>query len=237
MLVVGAGALGCAAAETLAGCAAVRVTVVDHDVVELSNLQRQVLFDEADISRPKAAAAVERLHSAAAEFCALDLRVDATNVDRLVAEHDAVLDATDDPDTKFLLNRAAVTAGTPYCYAGVIRSSGQWMLVDPERSACLACAFPEQAGERDRDDGCAVLGILAPVAGIVGTMAAVEVLRQLFEPEMAEPGRLNVYELEGRRWRNLNFSKLASCQCCGTTAPRADERENEPDRRPESCLS
>jgi len=218
VLLVGAGALGCAAARTLAAAAAdlrtgLRLTVVDSDHVEASNLQRQVLYRDADIGRSKVEAAAERL---AAEFgidvVARPLHLDADNGPALVIDHDIVIDGTDDPAAKFLINRLCVDSGVPLVHGGVVRTGGQWMLVEPCVSACLRCVFPERAPSGT--EGCVALGILAPVAGVVGSMQAITALRRLFDPERVRAGRLFVYELAGVRARHVDFPPSPDCPCC-----------------------
>lgn len=216
ILVVGAGALGCAAARTLAQDRTVRIKLVDADRVELSNLQRQVLYTDADVGRLKVDAAAERLASdfgVRVETAAL--RLDAESGPMLVADADIVIDATDDPPTKFLIGRLCVEAAVPYVYGGVARTGGQWLLVDPGNSACLECVFPF-AGADESAAGCSALGILAPVAGVVGAMQALAALAFLRRPERATTGRLHVYELTGVRSRHVDFTPDASCFCQGT---------------------
>jgi molybdopterin/thiamine biosynthesis adenylyltransferase len=223
MLVVGAGALGCAAARTLAREPGVALTLVDDDRVELSNLQRQVLYRDDDIGRPKVEAACEALER---EFDAtvsgVASRFDATTGTALVAGADIVIDATDDPPTKFLINRLCVEASKPWIYAGVARTSGQWMLVVPGRSACLECVFPEIPGAAETAEGCSALGILAPVAGVVGSMQALVALAFAANPQRSRPGRLHVYELGGARSRAVDFPPRADCFCRAATLPAAN---------------
>ncbi len=219
-LVVGAGALGCAAAQTLAASGVGRLSLVDDDCVELSNLQRQVLFDRATIGRPKATAAAESLARIApsCEVAPWVERLAAGNVERFVGDHDVVVDASDDPETKYLLNRAAIRCRVPLVYGGVARTGGMALLVDPGRSACLACAFPAETAAAD--DGCDRLGILAPVAGLVGTLEADLALRALLGDRSAA-GILFVYELRGTRWRELRFARRPDCDACVDAATRA----------------
>ncbi len=212
ILVVGAGALGCAAARTLAQEPRVALTVVDDDRVELSNLQRQVLYVDADIGRLKIDAAAERLASEfGAAISTRAIRFDAATGPGLVAAADLVIDATDDPDTKFLIGRLCVEARKPYVYGGVARTGGQWLLAVPGESACLECVYPANAGETAA--GCAALGILAPVAGVVGSMQALTALAYLRRPERAKPGRLHIYELTGARSRHIDFQPDPACFC------------------------
>jgi molybdopterin/thiamine biosynthesis adenylyltransferase len=215
ILVVGAGALGCAALRTLAQDRSVRLTLADDDRVELSNLQRQVLYDDGDIGRLKVEAAAARLASDfGADVRTVAGRFDSETGPGLVAASDLVVDATDDPATKFLIGRLSVQAGVPYVYGGVARTGGQWMLVDPGNSACLECVFPPStSGAVETAAGCSALGILAPVAGVVGAMQALSALAFLRRPERAAAGRLYVYELTGVRTRHVDFMPSASCFC------------------------
>jgi molybdopterin/thiamine biosynthesis adenylyltransferase len=229
ILVVGAGALGCAAARTLAQEPRLSLTIVDDDRVELSNLQRQVLYVDADIGRLKTEAAAERL---ATEFGAAittrAIRFDAATGPGLVASVDLVIDATDDPDTKFLIGRLCVAAHKPYVYGGVARTGGQWLLAVPGQSACLECVYPcdptsrSAARASETAAGCAALGILAPVAGVVGSMQALTALAYLRRPGRATPGRLHLYELAGARSRHIDFKPDPACFC--SAAFRSDTR-------------
>jgi molybdopterin-synthase adenylyltransferase len=223
ILVVGAGALGCAAARTLAQEPRVSLTIVDDDRVELSNLQRQVLYLDGDIGRLKTDSAAERL---ASEFGAVvttrAIRFDASTGPGLVAGVDLVIDATDDPDTKFRIGRLCVEARKPYVYGGVARTGGQWLLAVPGESACLECVYPAEASETAA--GCAALGILAPVAGVVGSMQALSALAYLRRPARAVPGRLHIYELTGARSRHIDFQPDPACFC--SAAFREQPRQN-----------
>ncbi|HYB98001.1 MAG TPA: HesA/MoeB/ThiF family protein [Candidatus Limnocylindrales bacterium] len=212
VLLIGAGALGCAAARALAATRTVALTLVDDDVVELSNLQRQVLYDGGDIGEPKVEAAAARLRT---EFgtavTARNERAGASNAAALLAGADIVIDACDDPDTKFLLNRECVQARLPLIYGGVARTGGQWMLIEPGRSCCLACVFPPQGSESAQ--GCSAMGILAPVAGLVGTMQALMALSWLARPSRSRSGRLFLYELTRARLRYVDFPRSPGCDC------------------------
>ena len=217
VLVAGAGALGCAAARTLAADGGVDLVLVDDDVVELSNLQRQVLYTEADLGRPKVEAAADRLR---ADFGArvrpVRARLDAATAPSLFAGIDLVLEGTDDPAAKFRIGRLAGEAALPCVHGGVARTGGQWLLVDPGVSACLSCVFPAPAATAEsREDaaGCSALGILAPVAGVVGAMQALQALAFLRRPGRAVAGRLHVYDLGGRRSRHLDVPADPRCSC------------------------
>ena len=219
-LVVGIGALGCAAASVLAEAGIGRLTLVDHDRVEASNLQRQILFDDASIDSPKAVTAATRLVERAprSRIVARVERVDAASVDRHIETHDVVIDGTDDPQTKYLLNRAAIRRSVPLIYGGVVRTGGVAMAIVGGDSACLACAFPESPA--DADLGCDRLGILAPVAGVVGAFQAYLALAWL-RGDHTIAGKLFAYELRGPRWRQLRLSRSRTCSACGVAAAPA----------------
>jgi molybdopterin/thiamine biosynthesis adenylyltransferase len=226
VLIVGLGALGCPAAETLADSGCVDLTLVDDDRVELSNLQRQTLFHRQDAERatPKALAAEQALsgHGRTRRFEGIVDRVTAKNVAHLVSENDFVIDACDNPATKLLLNRACVAAGTPLAYGGVVRTGGQTMTIIPGRSACLECAFPALAEDAETDDGdsCSRMGILAPVAGVIGSLQAVAALETL--SGRSDGGEMQIYDLTATHWRTIRFERDPACETCGQVASATD---------------
>jgi adenylyltransferase/sulfurtransferase len=179
ILVVGAGGLGCPALLALAPVVAARggvLGVVDPDVVELSNLNRQILHRSEDVGRPKvesARAALERRHPSLF-IVAERVRVDACNVGRLIATWDVVVDGTDSFDDKFLLNDACVRAGVPLVHGGVVRFTGQLMSIIPG-SACYRCVFeaPPPAGVAP---SCDEAGVVGAFAGVIGALQAAEAL-------------------------------------------------------------
>jgi adenylyltransferase/sulfurtransferase len=228
LLLVGIGALGCAAAAVLARARLGRLTLVDPDRVEASNLQRQLLFAPRDAGRLKAVVAAEALRSAATEVTAVAERLDAGNAAALIGAHDFVIDACDDPATKFLINEVAVRCGVAFSYGGVVRTSGLAMTVVPGATACLACVF--RADQGDAPQGCQDQGILAPVAGVIGCLQAAHAFAVLDRSAAPIAGRLFSYELRSRRWRVLAARRDAHCSVCGAT------RATEP-RRNDACHS
>jgi molybdopterin/thiamine biosynthesis adenylyltransferase len=162
------------------------------------------------VGRAKVEAAAVRLQREyGAAITACRERLSAQNADRLVTGADLVLDGCDDPATKFLLNRTCLAHSVPLVYGGVARTGGQWMLIDPARSACLECVFPAAGSETAQ--GCSALGILAPVAGVVGTMQAMAALAFLEGSARARAGSLFVYELAGVRMRRIDFRIRRDC--------------------------
>ena len=228
VLVVGLGALGCPAAAVLADSGIATLTLLDPDRVEVSNLHRQTLYEQSDIGRPKVDAARERLsRRATTTIEAVSEALDDSNAAGLIAAHDFVIDATDSPRAKFLVNDTAVALSVPFSYAGASRTGGQTMAVAPGRSACLRCVFPQE-DDFARPGACSELGILGPVGGVIGALQA----RQALASPTARPaGIMFVYEVRGSRWQRISFSRRSTCSACG-----APSRTQET-RRPQPCLS
>ena len=216
VLVVGAGGLGCPALQYLVGAGVGRVTVVDPDRVEVSNLHRQVLFGVEDLGMPKAVAAARRLRglNPLVRIEAVEARVDARNVRALVEEHDLVLDGTDRLETKFLLNRVCVGVGRPLVAASVHRFEGQLQVVRPG-GPCLECLWPTPP-----EDGCvgtcAEVGVLGVTPGLLGTMQATEGLKAL----LGLPGLEGVLMVDLLRMstQTLRLARRPGCPVCGDGA-------------------
>lgn len=216
VLVVGAGGLGCPALQYLAGAGVGRITVVDPDRVEVSNLHRQVLYGVDDLGLPKAVAAARRLRALnpLVEIEAVQERLDARNVVALVDSHDLVLDGTDRLETKFLLNRVCVALGEPLVVASVHRFEGQLQVVRPE-GPCLECLWPAPP-----EDGCvgtcAEVGVLGVTPGLLGTMQAAEAIKLLLGLPVAEG--VVMVDLLRTEVRTMRLSRRAGCPVCGVGA-------------------
>ncbi|MGA7870434.1 MAG: ThiF family adenylyltransferase, partial [Candidatus Binatus sp.] len=175
ILIVGLGGLGVPASWALGRAGARGMTLVDPDPVELSNLARQVIYRPVDIGTPKVDAAARWL---AERFPDLNVKrhavaLDASNAARLVAAHDFVIDATDSPAAKLLINDTCIAARTPFVYGGVVGMTGQAMTVIPGETACIRCVF-ETAPDEDEIQSCREAGIAGPVAGAIGEIQASE---------------------------------------------------------------
>jgi molybdopterin-synthase adenylyltransferase len=215
--VVGIGALGCTSAALLARAGVRRLALVDRDFVELSNLQRQVLFTEADAEArlPKAVAAAEHLRTVRAdlEVDALDADLDAELARRLFAECDLVLDGTDNFETRYLLNDAAVEAGKPWVYAGAVGMSGAVAAVRPGAGPCLRCLFPT-APKPGSAPTCETFGILGPVASAAASLQSAEALKLLAgRGDLLAPGFLSFDLLQGAFTR-VSAPRDPACPCC-----------------------
>jgi molybdopterin-synthase adenylyltransferase len=224
ILVVGAGGLGCPVTLALARAGVRRLTVVDPDEVDLTNLHRQLWHRTPDVGRPKVASLAERLRAAfpGVEVDARPLRVTPETADALFAEHALVVDGTDGIETKFALGDAAVRTGVPLVYGGVLRWSGQVMAVVPG-GPCLRCLF-EEPPPADQAPTCASAGVMGAMAGWVGGVQAQVALRVLEAPRPVEggaaegragDGRATLHVMDGRalRWRRVEVRRRADCSC------------------------
>jgi molybdopterin-synthase adenylyltransferase len=225
--VVGVGALGGAAALELAAAGVERILLVDGDRVEISNLHRQLLTSADDVGKPKtevAARKLSELHPGVTiETCCG--RLDAEGAARVLDGYDFVIDATDDPATKFLLNDWCVRAGVPLSYAGVVALGGQMMTIVPGESTCLRCLFPEAPDEADVPT-CRQAGILGPLAGILGALQAREAVKALTGRGELLTDRLLTIDAETLATRIALLRRSPACPVC---APRAHV-EKEGDR-------
>lgn len=220
VLVIGAGGLGSPACLYLAAAGVGTLGLADDDVVEATNLQRQILYTEANAARrtPKLEAAATRLRDLAPNI-ALDLnsaRVDASNVAELIARYDIVLDGTDNFATRYVVSDACATASIPYIYGSVHRFEGQVSVFYPPHGACYRCLFasPPPPGEIP---SCAEAGVLGVLPGIVGTMQATEAIKLVVG--IGEPlvGRLQTFHALSSQFALFRIPKNPRCALCGPT--------------------
>ncbi|MEO1424157.1 MAG: molybdopterin-synthase adenylyltransferase MoeB [Pseudomonadota bacterium] len=215
--VVGAGGLGCPALVYLAAAGCGHITVIDDDTVSLSNLQRQVLFAPEDIGAPKAeraAAALSRLNPEITVRAA-PVRLDATRGRELLAEHDLVLDGTDGFTTRYLINDLTVGARQPLLSAAMTQWEGQISIYAPHLGhPCYACVFPE-APAAGLAPTCAEAGIVGALAGVMGTMMAVEAVKWITGAGESLAGTLLLYDALYADVRRVRVARDPSCPVCG----------------------
>ena len=220
VLIVGCGALGCAQADLLVRAGIGHMRLVDRDVVEPTNLQRQTLYAEADVGASKAHAAAARLAAINSgvntEPHATDLTPD--NAEALAKGCHAILDGTDNFETRFLLNDVSVKLGVPYVYGGVIASRGMAATFVPGQTPCLRCILPEPppAGSVPT---CDTAGVLGPTVSIVAAQQAADAMKVLLGRFDLLGGTLLDFDLFNNTRRRLALEDLAadraSCRCCG----------------------
>ena len=220
VLMVGAGGLGSSAGLFLGSAGVGHLTVVDHDVVDATNLQRQIAHNLARVGQPKA----ESMRAAIAAINpdvvvhTVTQRADDALLAELVTQADVVLDCTDNFATRHAINHACFAHGKPLVSGAAIRMDGQLSVYNPHDAAspCYACVFPQTAGVEETR--CATMGVFAPLVGIVGTMQAAEALKLASGIGSAMAGRLLM--LDGRRmeWTDIRLPRLTSCPVCGHRA-------------------
>ncbi|HET7570137.1 MAG TPA: HesA/MoeB/ThiF family protein [Gammaproteobacteria bacterium] len=218
VLIVGLGGLGSPAAQYLAAAGVGTLVLNDFDSVDLTNLQRQSLYAEADVGAGKAEAACARLArvNSTIELLPLSGRLQDDALAAEAAQADLVVDATDNFGSRFGLNAACVAAGTPLVSGAAIRYDGQLAVFDANvpDSPCYACLYSE-ADEGLED--CAGNGVFAPVVGVIGAAMAVEALKQLTGLGATRPGTLWRYAGLTGEWRSSRIARDSACKVCGAS--------------------
>ena len=218
-LVVGAGGLGSPAALYLASAGVGRITLVDDDTVDFTNLQRQILHTQARVGMAKAESGRQALSAINPEIVIVPLqqRLSGEALDALVATADIVLDCTDNFATRHAINRACVHHRKPLVSGAAIRFDGQISVYDlrHDDGPCYHCLFPE--GEDVEEVRCAVMGVFAPLTGIIGTMQAAEALKLAAGIGESLSGRLLLLNAMEMEWRSVRFKKDPACAVCGPT--------------------
>lgn len=216
VLVVGAGGLGSPVLAYLAAAGVGRIGIVDDDVVDVTNLQRQILYKTEDVGESKARLAAERLHALNPEISidALPRRLDATNARELVRLYDVVVDGTDTFATRYVINDACVLEGKPDVYGSIFRFDGQVSIFGMPQSPCYRCLYP-QPPPPETVPTCAEGGVLGVLPGIVGTWQANETLKLLLGIGKPLVGRLAIIDALSGRMREFKIERDASCPLCG----------------------
>jgi adenylyltransferase/sulfurtransferase len=219
-LVVGAGGLGSPAALYLATAGVGRITLADGDTVDLTNLQRQILHRNASVGIAKAWSGKRLIaeFNPEVEVVAHDSRLEGDSLDNLVAGADVVLDCCDNFATRHAINRACVRHGKPLVSGAAIRFDGQVSVFDLRNAGapCYHCLFPE--GQDLEETRCAVMGVFAPITGIIGAIQAAEALKLLADVGESLNGRLLLLDGLTMEWRQIRLVRDAACAVCGAPA-------------------
>lgn len=215
-LIVGAGGLGNPLAQYLAAAGVGRIGVVDFDVVDLTNLQRQVLFGTGDVGRPKLQVVKERLQAINpnVDVRTYDTRLTSENALDILKEYDVVIDGTDNFPTRYLVNDASVLLGKPNVYGSIFRFEGQASVFWAAKGPCYRCLYAEPPPP-GLVPSCAEGGVLGVLPGIVGSVQAIETLKILLGKGDTLVGRLIVFDAMRMRFRELKLRKSADCPICG----------------------
>ncbi|MCS6810710.1 MAG: HesA/MoeB/ThiF family protein [Tepidimonas sp.] len=216
-VVVGAGGLGSPVALYLASAGVGRITLVDPDTVDLTNLQRQIAHSQARLGQPKALSARAAMQALNPEVRveALVQRADEALLDALLPDADVLLDCSDNFATRHALNRASVRHRVPLVSGAAIRFDGQVAVFDPRQpaAACYACLFaPEQAPDEVR---CATMGVFAPLVGIIGSLQAAEALKLLAGLPAGLSGKLLMLDGRASHFTEVRLQRRADCPVCG----------------------
>jgi len=217
VLIVGAGGLGCPAALYLAAAGVGTIGIADFDMLDLSNLNRQVLHGTADVGRLKIDSAKDALYrlNPGINIVTYEERFTARNCLDIIKEYDVVMDATDSIKTKFLLNDACFFAGKPYVFGGATKFDGQASVFFPNGGGpCLRCMFPRPPSERAAPT-CSEIGVLGVVPGQIGLVQAAEILKLILGIGKTLIGRLLIYGSLNTYFETINFERNPSCPLCG----------------------
>jgi sulfur-carrier protein adenylyltransferase/sulfurtransferase len=219
VLIVGVGGLGCPAALYLAAAGVGTLGLIDGDCIDLSNLQRQILFSTEDIGRHKATVAREQLlalnpHTA---ITAYDYDINQTNVLDLIRPYDVIIDGSDRLRTRYIVNDACVMAQKPLISAAIHRFEGQLMSYIPKHGPCYRCLYSD--AQQLHAPNCATTGVLGVLPGVLGTLQATETIKLLLKLGDPLVGRLLIYDALSLAFSEFRFTRRPDCRVCG---PHAD---------------
>jgi molybdopterin/thiamine biosynthesis adenylyltransferase len=218
VLIVGAGGLGSPAALYLAAAGTGQITLADHDVVDLTNLQRQILHTSAQIGQPKVSSGLQMLHQINPDITTIAVheKLSGSRLSALVGGSDVVLDCTDNFATRHAINHACVTQRVPLVSGAAIRFDGQISVFDARRedSPCYACLFPPT--HQFDEVSCASMGVFAPLVGIIGSMQAAEALKLIIGCGTPLVGVLQMLDARAMAWHRVNIARDRACPVCGT---------------------
>jgi adenylyltransferase/sulfurtransferase len=221
-VMVGCGALGTALANLLVRAGLGKLRIVDRDFVEPSNLQRQTLFEESDAQEalPKAVAAERRLRAINSGVSVEGIVADVSpkNAEELLRGFALILDGTDNFETRFLLNDAAIHLNVPWIYAAVVASYGVTLTVRPGQTACLACALESDSENGARaagtEDTCDTIGVLGAAAGVIASIEAAEAIKLLTGKSESSGGRLTSFDVWSGKFQSVRVARNPDCRAC-----------------------
>ena len=234
ILIIGAGGLGAPASLYLAAAGVGTIGLVDHDVVDLSNLQRQVIHHTPDVGRPKVLSAKEKIQALNPDVAVVahEEQLSAKNALDVIHNYDVIIDGVDNFPAKFLINDACYLAGKPLVHGGILRFEGRVFTILPKRSACYRCIFkqPPPAG---LVASCQEAGVLGVLAGIIGTIQASEALKLVLGIGHPLTDRLLDFDARRTTFREVKVARNPACLLCGEHPTISALTDHEP----ELCLS
>ena len=213
VLIIGLGGLGSPAAMYLAASGVGHLVLADHDKVDLTNLQRQIVHATERVGQDKVASAARGLDALnpGVRITTFNQKLEGAALEEQIQQVDAVVDTTDNFASRFAINEACMRAGKPLISGAVVRFEGQ-VAVFPPGGPCYRCLYTEGGGP---DEACATLGVLAPAAGIIGSIQAVETLKVLLGIGQTLAGRLLLFDALSMEWREMKLRQDPACPVCG----------------------
>jgi len=214
IFIAGAGGLGSPIALYLAVAGIGTITIVDMDTVDQSNLNRQILHTDRDVGKKKTVSAIEKLQQYNADITvnAIDTRIDAENVAKLVGRADGIVDAMDNYPVRYLLNRTALAKKIPFFHGAIRGYSGQATTILPGETPCLECIFPKAPPKE-------VFPVVGVTPGVIGTMQATEVIKYLTKSGRLLSGRLLMWDGLTATCEEIAIARNPACPACGTGHP------------------
>ena len=218
VLIIGTGGLGSPAAMYLAAAGVGTIGLVDYDVVDLSNLQRQIIHQTSDLNKPKIESGKETIEAINPDVTVKTYNelVDSKNISDIIkdADYDFIIDGTDNFPAKFLINDACVLLKKPFSHAGIIRFQGQTMTYVPDKSPCYRCVFPAMP-PKDAVPTCRQAGVLGVMGGVIGTLQATEALKYILGVGELLTGYLLTYDALSMTFRKIKINHNKKCTICG----------------------
>lgn len=219
VLILGAGGLGAPVIAGLAGAGVGNLTVIDDDIVELTNLNRQIIhsMDRLSMNKAESAAVFSRALNPDIRVHTESERFSEKNADALVGSHDLVVDCTDNAETRYLVNRICHQYKVPLVFAGAVKTDGQitCFVPDAKQSPCLRCIFPQTELDYDQAPSCSVAGVLGSTTLIMGALQTAEAIKLLTQTGTALIGRLLLYDGLSARFTEIRIPPDPACPVCG----------------------
>lgn len=216
VLIVGAGGLGSPAALYLAAAGVGTIGIIDGDVVDMTNLQRQIIHFTADLKKAKVVSAKEKINQLNPDVNVITYQELLTkdNIKNIISEYDFILDGTDNFPAKFLINDACVLEGKPFSHGGILRFDGQTMTFTPG-NACYRCVF-DSPPPTNAVPTCSQAGVLGSIAGMLGTIQATEVLKFFIGKGNLLTNRMLIFDALSMEFRTVTLNKNPDCRICGS---------------------
>ncbi len=229
VLIIGAGGLGAPIALYLAAAGIGTIGIADADVVDITNLQRQVIHFTPDVGKPKVLSAAEKMRAINPDVTVNTYQewVSAANIAGLIADYDFIIDGTDNFAAKFLINDACVLGKKPYSHGGILQFVGQTITVLPGESTCYRCIFPEPP-PKDAIPTCSQAGVIGVLPGVIGSIQATETIKFLLGKGELLAGRILMYDALDMKFRDVTVKRNPRCPICGD-APTITELRDELD--------